>query len=205
MYILPSCGYADVIGDSNSVPPLFFGHGNILLNYSGNKVGDGAIFNRSKALDFLVSLNRKSHRNIFSIIRLCLFGHGSYFIRSCRIIYHDTVLYRIIWYNTIIEKTKGSCVSCTTALLAKTIKRVIDMSTSNFTPATIATPTAPAFKCGISTSYDDFKRRYPTGNRSDWHTAKAAAKRSLSTNAAHKAAIARNWSMGHDYIQGGAA
>lgn len=79
------------------------------------------------------------------------------------------------------------------------------MSTSNFTPATIATPTAPAFKCGISTSYDDFKRRYPTGNRSDWHTAKAAAKRSLSTNAAHKAAIARNWSMGHDYAIGGAA
>lgn len=79
------------------------------------------------------------------------------------------------------------------------------MDTSNFTPATIATPTAPVFKCGTTTSFDDFKRRYPTGNRSDWHTAKAAAKRSLSANAAHKAAIARNWAMNMDYIQGGAA
>lgn len=71
--------------------------------------------------------------------------------------------------------------------------------------APTATPTPPAFKCGTTTSFDDFKRRYPTGNWSDWKTAKAAAKRNLSANAAHKAAIARNWAMNQDYIAGGVA
>ena len=104
----------------------------------------------------------------------------------------------------ISNKTGGAITANDYTALTDLKRKLSKMLNNIIPPATTAAPTAPAFKCGTTTSFEDFKRRYPTGNRSDWHTAKAAAKRRAAwvklpkpvtiTPASRASAAAKAWS-----------
>lgn len=227
---------AAVIGDSNSMAPLFFGHGKnrytrcISLNSRTVFTAKRRLIPRQKTQIYKINnrcylspadLRRLLWRNQ---IRLIYRGwnlspnylkhvNHSFILttgRNCISVITTGIISLVVTTGSyaiirISNKTGGVITANNYTALTHLKRKLSKMLNNIIPPAPVATPTAPAFKCGISTSFDDFKRRYPTGKRSDWHTAKAAAKRNLSSSAAHKAAIARNWAMNMDYIQGGAA